>query len=96
MPCFSTISVSHAVEKWDEQRAIEAIKDAGLALSVRYDKGNLVSTSRSTQQGEANINRVKQSYAKLTLLAAQKKFGWTVKSQTVTKTGLIQIGLTRR
>jgi hypothetical protein len=88
MPCYTTTTVTHAVEKWDAERALQAIKEAG--VSVQYANGKL------TAYTEADITKVKQKYAELTLKTAAKKFGWSIKSESTTKTGLVQIGLTRR
>ena len=93
MPCYTTTTVSADVSKWNQDRAAEAIKltqAAGEGYSVRLVNGKLEANS------DAEINKVKQQYAALTLKAAAKRFNWTTASQTTTKTGLIQLNLARR
>lgn len=95
MPCYTTTEVKVAVDKWNAERGAEAIQQAGMQGTITISNGQLVSTARNTEQANANILKVKQKYAELTLKAAAKRFQWTVASTTTTATGLTQLKLKR-
>lgn len=96
MPCDSVITIRHDVSKWNGERALQAIKEAGLMGIVRYYNGQLIVASTSKQQDADRVTAVTKKYSELTIKAAAKRFGWNVKAQTVTKTGLTQLHLGRR
>jgi hypothetical protein len=93
MPCDSTITITHDVGKWNEERVKDAIALAGLTGVVTYRNGQLITNSTSQAQADERITAVKKSYATLTLKTAAKKFGWAIKSESTTQTGLNQIKL---
>jgi len=94
MPCYTTTTVSVEVGKWDAARAQQAIEAAGLKFAAKYVNGKIV--INENQNNDQTINSVKKHYAALTLKAASKKFGWSIKSESQTTTGLLKINLTRR
>jgi len=97
MPCYTTteVKVAVTVDKWNAERTAEAIQQAGMQGTVTIRNGQLVSTARTTEQADANILKVKQKYAELTLKVAAKRFQWTVATTTTTTTGLTQLKLKR-
>jgi hypothetical protein len=95
MPCDSVITISQEVGKWNEVRANEAIKQAGLQGVVVYRDGILYTNASSQELADSRIVAVKKAYSELVIREASKKFGWTVKSTATTKTGLKQLNLAR-
>ncbi len=96
MPCYSKITVSHNVGKWNKERAEQAIRECGMQYSATYQDGGLFLKLSRNQDQEPLLNQIKRKYAELTLKESAKRFGWTIKNQTTTQQGLTQVHLFRR
>jgi len=100
MPCYTSTTVQTDVSKWNATRAQAAIAEARKALSnmsfgATIYNGKLTVTA-SSEGAIATIQKtITQKYAALTVKEASRRFGWTVKAQTTTQTGLTQIKLGR-
>ena len=96
MPCDSNYIIKSESVQWNEARAREAIEKSGYKYVVQYNNGELTARTTDEARTDAALQAVRKMYGELTIKAAAKKFGFMVKSETTTKTGLKQLIIGRR
>lgn len=94
MPCFTTTTMNANMKGWDAARVAAAIKAA--KAEGFFQNGALTLQASSKEELDRWTAGVTQQYAKLTLQAAAKRFGWTASAEKKTDTGLVQFNLNRR
>jgi hypothetical protein len=95
MPCYTRTVTNSNVEKWNEVRAREAIKQAGFGYLAFFANGKLTIGASSKSELDAVQKAIVQKYSELVIRDASKRFGWTVTQTTKTQAGLTQMNLRR-
>ena len=98
MPCYTMTTIRIDVGKWNQERATEAIAQAGFGRQVHIETGKNGSelVMRGIGDSENARKLINQKYSELTLRAAAKRFGWQAGKTVETEKGLLQFNLTRR